>query len=103
MQVYEEEKEEEEEDDDDDEEEKKEKAKEREETMAEVEWIGETNEDEAYGCVGVVECVLQQRVRAHGGAKAEGRVLEADWRDRMNVSQDAEKEMLLEFLEWKNL
>ncbi|KAH7828732.1 uncharacterized protein MONOS_15810 [Monocercomonoides exilis] len=50
-----------------------------------------------------VERVLQQRVRAHGGEKAERMVLEAEWRDRGYMSQDAEKEVLLEFLESKNL
>ncbi|KAH7819796.1 uncharacterized protein MONOS_10205 [Monocercomonoides exilis] len=50
-----------------------------------------------------VEYVLQKRVKAHGGVKAEWRVLEADWRDRKNMSQDAEKEVLLEFLGKKNL
>ncbi|KAH7831174.1 uncharacterized protein MONOS_16944 [Monocercomonoides exilis] len=50
-----------------------------------------------------IECVLQQGVRAHGGVKTEGRVLKAAWRDRGYMLQDGEKEVLLEFLEKKNL
>ncbi|KAH7829066.1 uncharacterized protein MONOS_830 [Monocercomonoides exilis] len=54
-------------------------------------------------CEKDIKQFTEQRARAQGGVKAEGRMQVAEWRDRGYMSQDAEKEVLLEFLEKKNL